>query len=367
MGHGLGAWRRAVALGALVATGAAVLLGAPRRETAPAESRRAARPGTGPVPALPPEPVFLGPPPSPTVLAAAGDRPILPPPDRFDAPARPAAPPPRALQGGAPAGPPTGTGVWAVIIGINDYPGTRADLRSAVADARDVDEALARYGVPAHQRLLVRDRQASAAVVRAAVAWLVRNAGPSATAVFFYAGHVRKLGRGREAIVAADGGVVDDTELAARLAGLRAAETWIGMAACYGGGFTELLGPGRVLTAAAGADELAYENEGFGRSYLVEYMVRRAMIQRAAPTSVQAAFGWARDAIARDYPGRVPVIADSSDGDVDLRQPGYAPAPAGGAGSPPPRQPAPGAPPSSAPPPREDACADLMLGIVSCR
>jgi hypothetical protein len=259
--------------------------------------------------------------------------------------------------------------VWAVVIGVNDYPGSRADLRSAVADAADVDEALARFGVPAHQRLVLRDRQATAGVIRAAADWLVARAGPTATAVFFYAGHVRKLGRDREAVVGADGGVVSDADLAARLAGLRAREMWIGMAACYGGGFTELLRPGRVLTAAAGANELAYENEQFGRSYLVEYMVRRAMIERMAPESVQAAFAWARDAISREYPGRVPTIADASDGDVSLRQPGSGPsAPAPAGESPPPRSPATTAPPAPPPAPRDesDGCATLTMGLVRC-
>jgi len=51
------------------------------------------------------------------------------------------------------------------------------------------------------------------------------------------------------------------------------------MAACYGGGFTELMAPGRILTAAADANSLAYENESFGRSYLDEYLIHQALLE----------------------------------------------------------------------------------------
>src|SRR5207249_2815374 len=51
----------------------------------------------------------------------------------------------RAARTAYAAGPKEG-GVWAVVVGIDDYPGTDADLKAAVADARDVDSALAAYG-----------------------------------------------------------------------------------------------------------------------------------------------------------------------------------------------------------------------------
>ena len=48
------------------------------------------------------------------------------------------------------------------------------------------------------------------------------------------------------------------------------------------------------MTAAAAETDLAYENSALGHSYLVEYMVRRAMLQGRAPGSVQEPFSWAR-------------------------------------------------------------------------
>lgn len=264
------------------------------------------------------------------------ERVIAPPPEHFDGPAAPKAAPPARLF--APPANPGAGGTWAVMIGINNYPGTKSDLSAAVNDATDVNEALARLGVPGGNRLLIRDAQASAEVIRAAVNWLNERAGPDATAIFFFAGHVRKVGDGRESLVAADGGTVSDSDLAARLRGLRAGRAWIGIAACYGGGFNEVLQPGRILTGAAPANSLAYENGGFQRSYMVQYMIREALIEgRAGTTTIEGAFAYAQAALARDYPNRQPVQFDHAAGELDLRQPGAQSAPP----PPPPSQPPP--------------------------
>jgi hypothetical protein len=333
-----------------------------------------------------PSAASVAPPPAP------GDTVIAPPPAAFEADvALPPPVPPQELLAAEVPDAVDGTGVWAVIIGVNDYPGASADLRSAVNDADDMDEALARLGVPAERRLVLRDRDATAETIGLAADWLVARAGPDATAVFFYAGHVRKTLRGNEAIVAADGELVDDETLAWRLAPLQA-KAWIVMASCFGGGFTEVLGPGRLLTAAADADNLAYENSGFGRSYLVQYMVRQGLIERNAPTTAQGAFAYADTALRRDYPNRVPFQADLTDGPIELSMPavpvapavpgagdpggaapsgptqGPAPAPAAPA-SPPGGQPS-GGPGRNDPPPRPEddkgQCAGLRLGVVTC-
>lgn len=299
-----------------------------------------------------------------------GDIAIAPPPDAFDEPAR-TQPPPAPLRKRFANVVPSG-GTWAVMIGINDYPGTRHDLRSAVADVDDVNEALARMGVPGDHRLIVTNGQATASTIKLAAEWLVAHAGPDAVAVFFYAGHVRKVGGRSEAILGADGRLVHDTELAAALRPLKAERAWIGIAACYSGGFTEVLAPGRVLTAASAANSLAYENAGFGRSYMVQYMVREAMIDNRAPASVQASFDYARLAIARDYPGREPVQFDHGSGPLSLRPPAAGPPPpaqpkhaATSHQSPPPQQPPPSPSQPAAPPPRD--CIGVPLGAIKCR
>jgi hypothetical protein len=232
-------------------------------------------------------------------------------------------PPPNVLRT---SGPKEG-GPWAVVIGIDDYPGVDYDLRQAATDARAADAALQSYGIPASRRLVLLDGQASTANIRGALNWLADHAAPEATAVLFYAGHARHVfdrrgGPVHAALIGADGNHIIDTELARILSRLEARSAWIAMAACYGAGFDETLAPGRVLTASAGPDEIAYENEGLDHSYLVEYMVQRAMIDGRAPESVQESFSWARTAIARDFPDRQPVMLDQAAAPVVLRQEG---------------------------------------------
>ncbi len=268
-----------------------------------------------------------------------------------------------------------------MIVGIDDYPGTDADLKAAVADARDVDSALAAYGVPASHRLGLLDAQATGDNIRGALAWMTGRASADSTAVFFYSGHVRQVSGDpahdgenvAEAIVAADGDNVYDGQVADILRNLEARTAWLGIAACYGGGFDNALAPGRILTAAAGENDVAYENSSLGHSYMVEYMVRRAMLQGKAAGSVQDAFAWARAQIARDYPNRQPVIIDRTRGPVVLgrtvapsapenRKPSAQPP--GESKQP---QPAPSAPPPTAPDPKPGggACAQV-LGVSVC-
>jgi hypothetical protein len=211
-------------------------------------------------------------------------------------------------------------GTWAVTIGIDDYPGRDLDLRSAVNDAETFDAMLDRAGVPRSHRLLLTDGTATAAAITGAADWLVAQTDTTATAVFFYAGHVRRLTTGNEAILAADQELVTDEELAQRLQPLRAHQTWITLATCYGAGFTELLAPGRILTAAAGPTQQAYENDHLKHSYLVEYMVRRELLRTHGRESIQEAFLAALRRISRDYPDRQPVQYDQMTGPLHLVQ-----------------------------------------------
>jgi hypothetical protein len=280
-------------------------------------------------------------------LAAAvpTESPVAPPPPPSARPgrARRTALPP-ALTASVPA---SGTGgTWAVVIGIDDYPGNDHDLHAAVNDANDVEQAMFMMGAPGDHVLTLRNGEATSAAIRASIGWLAANAGPDAIGVFFYAGHVRKLDHDTEAMVAADGEDVSDVQLADGLSHMAARRAWIAIAACYGGGFTEVLAPGRVLTGAAPADQVAYENTALNRSYMVEYMVHQAMLEGMAAPNVQAAFAYATAAIGRDYPGRQPVEYDASDGTLDLRSSQSPPPPP----SPPPTQGGGGTPPTTAPP-----------------
>jgi hypothetical protein len=56
-------------------------------------------------------------------------------------------------------------------------------------------------------------------------------------------------------------------------------DAWITLATRFAGGFTELLAPGRVLTAASPDGQLAYESRTLAHSYLVA-----ALADAFAPT-----------------------------------------------------------------------------------
>lgn len=312
---------------------------------------------------------------------AVADAPIIEAPAAFEGPqavARPA----RPLGAIAPARAGGEGGTWALVVGINDYPGDSHDLLFAVNDADDVDAALSRYGVGANRRLVLRDGQATSAAIRAGLAWLVERAGDDSLAVVSFAGHAREREGDRQAFVAADGVELADRELAGALRPLRSGKVWLNFGTCYAGGFDELLAPGRLLTGAAPAGKLAYESTAIGRSYLGEYMVRRGLLASGADGDVRRAFVAARDAIARDHPDRVPVaITGPGAAGINLRsaatpptasaaasEPGGGGASGGSGSSPPPSAPpAPPQPePAEEPAPRRDGCADLTLGAVSC-
>jgi len=269
---------------------------------------------------------------------------------------------------------------WAVIVGINRYPRGDHDLHTAAADARDVDDALAGYGVAGDHRLLLLDREATAPNIRAAFGWLTARAGPQDTAVVFFAGHAAHVGGGRRqprpevALIAADDLAVPQSQLAGLLAPLRARSAWLAMAACYGAEFDGLLAPGRLLTAAAGRGQLAYESDALPHSYLVEYMVQRAMIEGDAARSVEDSFDWARAQIAERYPGREPTMIDDRSAPLVLgtapRRPARsAPAASGPSTQPPAPGPGPSAPPASgdpAAPPGDAGCTHVGDAVRLC-
>ena len=290
-------------------------------------------------------------------------------------------PPPAVLDGAvaAPGGPaPTFAPsrvradgeVFALLIGIDDYPGRRFDLESAVADMQTVDAALTGFGVPAGNRVLLRDGQATGAAVRAAIRSLVRQGGPGATYVLAYAGHARLVDRDTQEIVLADGVTMRDRELAALLAPATTQRMWLLFATCFAGGFTELLAPGRILTGAAAAGEQAWEDPALNGSYLVYHLVRQGWLQGRAGDSVQEAFAYADRVLARDRPDRRPVQVDEAGGSLvlgpgDPRE-GLARAPAPPAPAPEPDRPPPSSQPSSPPTTRPDRDNPCVLGVLYC-
>jgi hypothetical protein len=346
--------------------------------TGPAPTTTTAPPVAAPPPTTPPPPATTVPPPPPPVAAAPVEAPpivvvdpsagigaataVVEPAVVVASAEAPAADPPPSLPpppaAGAAAAHPER--LWVVSIGIDDYPGDRYDLQAADDDAVAVTDTFVNLGVPNDHIYELLNEEANVAGILAAVRWLVDNAGPDDTAVLFYAGHVRELGGGTEVLVAADGGWVADWYLASELQRLASADAWFAIAGCFAGGFTELLAPGRILTGAAPAGELAYETATFQRSYMVEYLFARAINGRGVSVlTVQAAVAWANERLAVEQPDHVLFQQDDAAHEVSLDGTDRRTAPTPGApGAPaPPSSPSP-PPPTTAPP------RSCLLGLL---
>lgn len=93
---------------------------------------------------------------------------------------------------------PTGgdpAGKYAVLVGIDDYPGTGSDLTGPVDDARLVGEVLMQeYGFPQENILMLTDAQATRPGIANAIVRHLGQAGEDGVAVFFYSGHGTRVG-----------------------------------------------------------------------------------------------------------------------------------------------------------------------------
>lgn len=204
----------------------------------------------------------------------------------------------------------------ALLIGINNAQGA-PHLEGAVTDALNVKQALLDYGFPAGNITTLLDADASRDAILKGLDDLVRQTPPSGIAVVALAAHTRRKD-GIDQLLAADGARIDSTEIASRLSHLRA-RAWIALPTCYAEGYAlpGIVGPNRIATFASSAQSESYELGSAG-SYLIIDMVRKAMIERQAPYSVEAAFDWARDNLERTHPNRVPIMSDGIPGDLVL-------------------------------------------------
>ncbi len=208
----------------------------------------------------------------------------------------------------------------ALLIGIDHASGTPS-LQGAVNDARTLEQALLRYGFSPDQTTVLTNSEASRGAILSEIAKLaeVRDDGQ---VVFMFAGHTRRSG-GENQIIAADGRTISASALAQSLGRVRV-PMWVAFPTCFAGGFQVpgIVGPGRVVTFASEASQLAYESAGFRKSYLIEYMVARAMLQSNPAETVEEAFHRASAELTADYPSRVPLMDDQFPGGFALGRQG---------------------------------------------
>ncbi len=86
-------------------------------------------------------------------------------------------------------------GRYALLVGIDDYPGTGSDLRGPVEDARIMWRTLTeRFGFDPANIVTLNDSDATRANIAQGIVQHLGQAGPDGVAVFFYSGHGTQIG-----------------------------------------------------------------------------------------------------------------------------------------------------------------------------
>ena len=135
--------------------------------------------------------------------------------------------------------------VFAVMVGISDYPGSGNDLPLTAEDARKLQQALARQGTLAPESVTLIDAQATRAGLRQAFQRVAAAAGPDDLFLFLYSGHGNQV-RGQvsatepdgkdETIEMVDGSITDD-ELNQMFQQVHAQTSLLILDSCFSGGF----------------------------------------------------------------------------------------------------------------------------------
>ena len=135
--------------------------------------------------------------------------------------------------------------VYAVMVGISDYPGSGNDLPLTAEDARKLQQSLQRQGTLAPESVTLVDGQATRANVRAAIQRVAAAAGPNDLFLFFYSGHGNQV-RGQVSATEPDGknetiemvdGSITDEEMNQMFQQVRTQTSLLVLDSCFSGGF----------------------------------------------------------------------------------------------------------------------------------
>ena len=154
---------------------------------------------------------------------------------------------------GGPTRPPgaatAGTHVWAISVGISDYPGGGNDLPECANDAVKIAEALRGQGLTTPEReILLTDARATRGAVQQAIQRVAREAQPDDVVVFFYSGHggqsdtpstdPEELDHIDETLFLYDGEMLDN-DMGRLIGTIRARMTLFTLDSCFSGGFAK--------------------------------------------------------------------------------------------------------------------------------
>ncbi len=224
---------------------------------------------------------------------------------------------------------------YAIIIGINDYPGTANDLQYTVNDANEMYEALTtNYGYDPANIHLLTDLQASSTAILNAVNDIKGKALAGDEVVFFFSGHG---GKGRaadgdkeaidESIISHNGNpdgsliYIWDGELKQWFSDFKTSRIIFVFDSCLAGGMTDLAAPGRIINMATTETGTAYEFDSLQNGQFTYYFIEKGMLQGSADTTgtsgvvtVEEAFDYAK----LNCSFQTPTIKDSFTNDLFL-------------------------------------------------
>jgi hypothetical protein len=177
--------------------------------------------------------------------------------------------------------------VYAVMVGISDYPGGGNDLPLTAEDARKLQEALARQGALAGESITLIDAQATRAALAQAIQRVSSAAGPNDLFLFFYSGHGnQQTGRisatepdGKDETIELYDGAVTDDELAAMLQQVRAQTALVILDSCFSGGFARdvVSRPGVMGLFSSEEDLTSSVAEKFQAGGFLSHFVQRGL------------------------------------------------------------------------------------------
>lgn len=136
--------------------------------------------------------------------------------------------------------------VFAVMVGISDYPGQENDLPFTAEDARKLRQTLTADGVLSDQSVVLVDAQATRASLRSAFQRVAAAAGPDDLFLFFYSGHGGQISApvsatepdGKSETIELYDGAITDTELGQMFGQVHSHMALLVLDSCFSGGFS---------------------------------------------------------------------------------------------------------------------------------
>ena len=228
---------------------------------------------------------------------------------------------------------------YAIVIGINDYPGTSSDLQYAIADADSVFDSLINdYAFNSSNIIILKDAAASGTNIMKAISDMKTNLKAGDELVFYYSGHGAK-GRAADGdsnnadqsiVVCNDDHsnfqYIWDGQLKAGFTGFKTNRIIFGFDSCLSGGMTVLKEAGRLVNMGCTATGYSYEGAqwGGGHGQFTYYFIVEGlgkMEQSLADirpqdqkVSVEEAFDYTKAKCVQ----QTPTIADGFDKDLIL-------------------------------------------------